>query len=125
MARSLRQLSTHCGKCGVQFDETLSNKQPKRAMCVECYLEEGVTNRIKKAKYDKENRKTPHRQELYHDYKVQNRQNFWRAINKEIRTLTKRDEIRAFISKQMDRILSDETLMDYINHTTMVENNKK
>jgi hypothetical protein len=123
MAKSLRQVSTKCKQCGVVFDEH-NPKQPKRAMCVQCYLQEGIENRIKKAKYDKENRFGMNRVEKYKDYKMSVREPFWRQINKEIRLCKSRDEIRAFISKQMDRILGDQQLMDYINDTNIIEKTK-
>ena len=121
MSRSLRQLSTECGKCGVKFDETLSNKQPKRALCITCYESEGIKRRIAKAKYDKEHKVGMDRIEKYQNYKVENRTTFWKQINKEIRLCKTNAEIRAFIGKQMDRILADTQLMDYINDTNIRE----
>ena len=64
------------------------------------------------------------RVEAYKDYKLENRKGFWASINKEIRTLTKREDIRAFISKQMDRILEDKRLMQYINYISIAEQRK-
>lgn len=124
MGRSLRQLSTQCGECGVPFDETLSNKQPKRALCIECYQTE------------LDNRNTLHKEkraeigaaikriEAYRDYKLQNRSGFWREINKELKPLSDRKEIRAFISKQMDRILNDNQLMEYIRLISIADQRK-
>jgi hypothetical protein len=126
MARSLRQLSTHCGKCGVEFDEN-NPKQPKRALCKECYRIEFQNlckmHREKRAEIGA----AINRVELYKDYKMENRRGFWREINKQIKPLTDRGEIRAFISKQMDRILGDDNLMKYINTITVAEqrNNAK
>jgi transcription initiation factor TFIIIB Brf1 subunit/transcription initiation factor TFIIB len=125
MARSLKKLSTQCKDCGVVFDETLSNKQPKRALCKPCYIIEWESKVVQKKKYDRENRKTPNRNQLYFNYRDDNRKEFWRAINKEIRLTKNREEHLVFIAKQMDRILADETLMDYINHTTIIENKNK
>jgi hypothetical protein len=118
-----KQISKCCSKCGVEWDETLSNKIPKRAVCIPCYQEEGIERRVAKAKWDKEHRFGKNRVEKYKDYKVQNRQPFWKAINKEIKPLKDRVEIRAFISKQMDRIIADQQLMDYINDTDLIEKN--
>lgn len=118
-----KQISKCCAKCGVVWDETLSNKQHKRAVCISCYQEEGVERRVAKAKWDKEHKFGKNRNEKYKDYKFANRQPFWTAINKEIRKLKDRGEIRAFISKQMDRIIADKQLMDYINDTDLVERN--
>jgi predicted nucleic acid-binding Zn-ribbon protein len=123
MARSLRQLSTQCGKCGVVFDEQ-HPKQPKRALCRECYI--GELQRISKEAKDKraEIGATIKRIELYRDYKLQNRKGFWASINKEIRPLSDRGEIREFISKQMDRILEDDNLMKYISAMSIAEQRK-
>jgi hypothetical protein len=124
MARSLRELSKQCGVCGVEWNEDLSNKQPKRALCLECYQTE------------LDNRNTLHKEkraeigaaikriELYRDYKLKNRSGFWREINKEIRPLTDRGEIRAFVSKQMDRILEDKQLMEYIRLISIADQRK-
>lgn len=121
MARSLRELSTKCGKCGVVFDKDLSNKQPKRALCKSCYQAE-LDDRGKEAKAKRaEIGALIYRREIYRDYKLENRKGFWASINKEIKTLTKRDDTRAFIAKQMDRILADENLMKYLNSVTMAE----
>jgi hypothetical protein len=124
MARSLRQLSTQCGTCGVVFDETLSNKQHKRALCKECYRIE--LQRITKGQKDARAAvgAAINRIALYKDYKMENRKPFWREINKQIRPLTDREEIRAFISKQMDRILGDDNLMQYVNAMSLEEQRK-
>jgi hypothetical protein len=122
MARSLRQLSTQCGTCGVIFDEQ-HPKQPKRALCKGCYI-------IEAQKHSKEQRERRavvgaaiNRIALYRDYKIENRKEFWASINKEIKGLTNREDVREFISKQMDRILNDRKLMEYINLKS--EENKK
>jgi hypothetical protein len=123
MARSLRQLSTQCGTCGVTFDEQ-HPKQPKRALCKGCYTIEA--QRI--SREQRERRAVVgaviNRIHLYRDYKMENRRGFWREINKELRPLTDRGEIRAFISKQMDRILADDNLMKYISAMSMEEQRK-
>ena len=119
-----KELSKKCGKCGVVFDETLSNKQPKRALCKACYIIEA--QRLSKEQRERraEVGASLKRIELYRDYKFENRDKFWRDINKQIRPLTKRVEIRAFISKQMDRILADDNLMKYINLITIEDQRK-
>lgn len=116
-----RELSKSCGECGVVFDETLSNKQPKRALCKACYQIE--FKKMCKAQRDKraEIGAAVNRIEIYRDYKMENRKGFWRELNKEIKGLTKREDVRAFISKQMDRILADDNLMKYLNSVTMAE----
>lgn len=119
-----KELSKSCTDCGVLWLKDLSNKKSKRALCKECYSIE--LKKTCKAQKDKraEIGAGLKRTELYKNYKVENRTEFWKAINKQIKPLKDRTEIRAFISKQMDRILADETLMDYINLTEIVEKNK-
>ena len=114
--------STECKKCGVVYDEQ-NPKQKKRALCVSCYNDESLERNIEKRKYDREHRVGMNRTEKYKDYKFANRQPFWTSINKEIRKLKDKGEIRAFISKQMDRIIADKQLKDYINDTDLVERN--
>jgi len=118
-----KELSKKCGNCGVEWLSDLSNKKEGRALCNECYT-------IESQKHSKEQRERraaigalENRIELYRDYKFENRKEFWREINKELKSLTKREDIRAFISKQMDRILNDRKLMEYINLKS--EENKK
>ena len=52
------------------------------------------------------------------------RKGYWREINKQIKPLTDMVEIRAFISKQMDKILADDNLMQYINAISVAEQRK-
>lgn len=116
-----RELSKKCSACGVVFDETLSNKQPKRALCIECYRIE--LQKINKGQKDKraEIGAMVNRVEAYRDYKLENRKGFWSSLNKEIKSLKTREEHLSFISKQMDRILADDNLMKYLNSVTMAE----
>ena len=116
-----RELSKKCGACGVVFDETLSNKQPKRARCIPCYRIE--LQKISKGQKDKraEIGAMVNRIEAYRDYKLENRKGFWSSLNKEIKSLKTREEHLSFISKQMDRILSDDNLMKYLNSVTIAE----
>jgi hypothetical protein len=116
-----KELSKSCRACGLVFDSTLSNKQPKRALCKGCYQIE--FKKMCKAQKDKraEIGAVVNRVAIYKDYKLENRKAFWASINKEIKSLKNRDEIRAFISKQMDRILADDNLMKYLNSVTMAE----
>jgi len=123
MARSLRQLATKCGACGVVFDEN-NPKQTTRALCIPCYRIE--LQRVCKGQKDARAAvgAAINRIALYKDYKMENRKPFWREINKQIRPLTDREEIRAFISKQMDRILGDDNLMQYVNAMSLEEQRK-
>jgi hypothetical protein len=124
MARSLRELSKACGVCGVEWNEDLSNKQTKRALCLECYQTE-LDNR---SRVQREKRAevgaSINRQQLYKDYKLGNRNPFWAEINKQIKPLKDRSEIRAFVGKQMDRILADEQLMKYISLISIADQRK-
>ena len=119
-----RELSKACRTCGVVFDEKLTNKQPKRALCKVCYRVE--LERISKGQNEKraEVGAAIKRIELYRDYKFENRKGYWREINKQIKLLNDRVEIREFISKQMDRILGDDNLMKYISAMSMEEQRK-
>ena len=124
MSKSLRQLSTQCGECGVKWNEDLSNKQTKRALCKACYqIEMDNRNRGFKEKRAEIGAKIK-RIEAYRDYKLKNRNAFWKEINKELKPLSDRKEIRAFISKQMDRILNDNQLMEYIRLISIADQRK-
>jgi hypothetical protein len=119
-----KELSKSCGDCGVVWEKDLSNKQKGRALCKGCYQNE-LDNRSREQR-EKRNEigAALNRVELYKDYKFENRKPFWADINKQIKPLKDRKEIRAFISKQMDRILEDKKLMEYINLETKEENRK-
>ena len=119
-----KELSKSCVKCGVIWEKDLSNKQPKRAMCKPCYTIESQRLSREQRERRVEVGAAINRIHLYKDYKVENRNAFWRAINKELKPLTKRVEIRAFISKQMDRILADTNLMNYINLISVADQRK-
>ena len=116
-----KELSTKCRECNVVFTKELNNKQPKRALCKECYRIE--LQKIAKGQKDKraEIGAMVNRIEAYRDYKLENRKGFWSSLNKEIKSLKTREEHLSFISKQMDRILSDDNLMKYLNSVTMAE----
>jgi hypothetical protein len=116
-----KEISKQCGKCGVEWEKDLINKKKGRALCIACYQIEAQQR--SKEQVDKRHAigAAVNRIAIYKDYKFENRQGFWRAINKEIKLLKNRDEIRAFISKQMDRILGDENLMKYLNSVTIAE----
>jgi hypothetical protein len=119
-----KELSKKCVKCGLVFDETLSNKQPKRALCKVCYTIE--SQRLSREQVERRAvvGATLKRLALYRDYKMENRRGFWASINKEIKALTNREDVREFISKQMDRILADDNLMKYISAMSIAEQRK-
>jgi hypothetical protein len=116
-----KEISKSCGKCGVVWLSDLSNKKKGRALCIGCYQIE--SQQRSKEQVDKRHAigAAVNRIAIYKDYKFENRKEFWRAINKELKPLTKREDIRTFISKQMDRILGDENLMKYLNSVTLAE----
>ena len=116
-----KELSKSCRACGLVFDKNLSNKQPKRALCLECYRVE--MQKLSKAQKDKraEIGAVVNRVAIYRDYKFENRKGFWKGLNKELKGLKTREEHLSFISKQMDRILADDNLMKYLNSVTMAE----
>jgi hypothetical protein len=112
MNRSLRQLSTECKVCGKQFDEQ-NPKQPKRALCLECYNLE-CDNRLELKREERKTKVT--KIELMQPFKVENRQEHWNKINKEIRKLKKLDEIHQFIKERADEVFANKELMEFINH---------
>jgi hypothetical protein len=120
-----KELSKSCRKCGVQWLTDLSNKQPRRALCKGCYYIELEDRSREEREKRAESGALVNRVQLYKDYKFENRKPFWAQINKELKPLKDRSEIRAFIGKQMDRILEDRKLMEYINLKSLDENKYK
>jgi hypothetical protein len=118
-----KELSKFCVECRTEFAPDLSNKQKGRALCKGCYQNELDNRSRENRKKRAESGALVNRVQLYNDYKFENRKPFWAQINKELKPLKDRKEIRAFISKQMDRILEDRKLMEYINLKS--EENKK
>jgi hypothetical protein len=109
-----KQFSTHCGECGVEFNET--NKAPKRALCLECKRVEDIHYCEKaKQKYKENNMVTT--QEKKRPYTFQNRKGFWKSISTQLRFMNTREEWLPFIQNRMEEILNDKQLMDYINDT--------
>ena len=119
-----KELSKKCGNCGVVWLKDLSNKKKGRALCVECYTIE--SQRLSREQVERRAvvGATLKRLALYRDYKMENRKGFWASINKEIKALTNREDVRAFISKQMDRILADDNLMKYISAISIADQRK-
>jgi hypothetical protein len=109
-----RQFSTHCGECGVEFNE--SNKAPKRALCLACKRVEDIHYCEKaRQKYKENNMVTT--QEKKRPYTFQNRKPFWQSVSTQLRTMKSREEWLPFIQNRMEEILNDKQLMDYINDT--------
>jgi hypothetical protein len=119
-----KELSKKCGNCGILWLSDLSNKKKGRALCLKCYNIEAERLSREQRERRAEVGAALNRVELYRDYKIENRNPFWRDINKQIKGLKDRNEIRAFISKQMDRILEDSQLMDYIRLISIADQRK-
>jgi len=54
-------------------------------------------------------------------YTFKNRKPFWQDLARQLKVMKKREEWLAFIQLQMDRILEDKQLMDYINDTQIAD----
>ena len=109
-----RQFSTHCGECGVEFNE--SNKAPKRALCIVCKREEDIRVQ-ERAKQKYRDNKVVTLQEKKQPYTFRNRKPFWQDIARQLKGMKKREEWLPFIQNRMQEILNDKQLMDYINDT--------
>jgi hypothetical protein len=123
MARSLRELSKCCGKCGVVWDETLSNKEPKRALCKDCFKieykkrKEAMVEKLKvNGNVTQVTKKKP--------YTFKNRKGFWRETAAKLKGMDSRKEWLPFIQQRMQEILNDTQLMDYINDTQIANYDK-
>ena len=117
-----KELSTHCVKCGVLWNEDMSNKYPKRAVCLPCHKIEYAE---RKEKYKSvEYKRGLNRHEKYKPYKIENRKHIHKAVNLELRGLKNRSEVREFLRKRFDELLEDKGLWDYINDTDILNKNK-
>ena len=109
-----KEFSKQCTKCGLEWDENFSNKYPKRALCYPCHKEE---YKLIKERYDLKNNGLS-KSDLLQPYKVTNRKEVWREVNKELKKLKKLEDIHNFIVKRADEVFADEKLMAYINKQT-------
>lgn len=107
-----KESSKCCKKCSVEWLPDMSNKYPKRALCREC-------NKIEyqrvKAEWNAKQVPKKSKLELLQPYKASNRTKHWRAINSQLKPLTKIDDIHNFIVQQADKVFGDKALMEYIS----------
>lgn len=117
-----KELSVGCSKCGVLWNEDLSNKIPKRALCLACMK---VEYEERKEKYKSvEYKRGENRHEKYKPFKIENRKHIHKEVNLKLKGLKDRSEIREFLRKRFDELLEDVALWDYINDTD-IQNKKK
>lgn len=112
-----KQMSKCCIKCGIEWLPDLSNKAPKRALCVGC-IEEWQKDWW--VEYNKRNpmvKINTGRLQKYNQFKIENRKPHWKKINDELKKMQSRDEWLPYIQLQMENILNNKELMNYINDT--------
>jgi hypothetical protein len=111
-----RKFSEQCSGCGTKWLPDMSNKVYRRAVCYECLqLEYQKRNEEEKKKSRARGEVTLVQKKK--PYTFQNRKPFWQDLARQLKVMKKREEWLAFIRLQMDRILNDKQLMDYINDT--------
>lgn len=115
-----KKTSTNCNGCGVEWLPDMSNKVHKRAMCHSCMKEEYEERKEADKKRVRINREVTLVQKKK-PYTFKNRKPFWQELAKELKGMKKREEWLPFIRLQMDRILNDKQLMDYINDTQIAD----
>ena len=103
-----KEISVGCSKCGVLWNEDLSNKQPKRALCKEC-------SKIEYAEYQKKRNSinSVTRTELYQPFKIENRKEIYKEASKALREMKNRDEWRAYMWKRLEKLLNDTSFIEY------------
>lgn len=117
-----KELSKQCGKCGVEWNEDLSNKQPKRALCKECFIIESEERKeiLKNIVY----KRGENRMQKYRQFKISNRSHIYSDVNKRLKPLKRLEDIREFMRIRFDELLEDTALWDYINDTDIENKNK-
>ena len=115
-----REISTKCRRCDVKWNEDLSNKHPKRALCLECYKEECKEN---DKKYKKE-RTLQTRMEINAPLKAAVRKPHWDKISAELKQCKKRSEWLPIIQRNLEIALNDEKIKAFIN-TAHITNRTK
>jgi hypothetical protein len=117
-----KELSKCCGKCGVEWLKDLSNKQPKRALCLQCFIIESEERKenIKKIDYGR----GENRMEKYRQFKISNRSHIYKEVNKRLKPLKRLEDIREFMRIRFDELLAETALWDYINDTDIENKNK-
>ena len=117
---SLKKVSTHCKNCGIEWNEDMSNKFPRRALCYPCKKKwQDSVNEIEKERRKNNGvvrlatKKTP--------YTFRYRKDFWLELRTKLKTMKTREEWLPFIQKRMDEIIEDTQLMDYLNDTQIAK----
>ena len=117
-----KQVSKCCNQCGVEWLPDMSNKQNKRALCIECFLSESRRRTMEQREWREENLVTQAQKKKPYTFK--NRKPFWQDITRKLKAMQTRDEWLPFIQNRMQEILNDKQLMDYINDTQIANYDK-
>jgi len=112
-----KEFSKQCKGCGVEWLTGFTNKQKGRALCLECYSVDYLA--YKRKQYEENSVKGDRRIDKMQPFKQSNREAHWRNVNKQLKSLKDKKEIREFISKQADIVFADKALMEYINHQAL------
>jgi hypothetical protein len=107
---SMKQQSTHCKECGVEFNKT--NKYPKRALCLDCQKIE-----YKKSK-ERMKAKRINFHDLYAEIKIEKRKHIHAEINEQLKNTKTTEERREFLSNRFEEIQNDKLLWNYLNRDT-------
>ena len=119
----VKECSTHCNRCGIEWLADMSNKANKRALCHPCLKVEYYERKEAEQKKTRINREIT-LVDKKKPYTFKNRKPFWDEIRVKLRGIEKRADWLAFIRLQMDRIIDDKQLMDYINDTEIADYDK-
>jgi hypothetical protein len=115
----MKKLSTHCNKCGVEWLPDLSNKKPKRSVCLECARKE------QRDLQQKQRLPTElHRRNRFSEYTKQKRQPYYSKINKELLEIKDRNEWRKYFDTKFNEIINNKILWEYIR-TDWLEDTRK
>ena len=115
-----KEFSTNCKICGVEWDETWSNKQPKRAVCKTCFSEIVKEN---DKKY-KQGRTLQDRIAVNAPLKVSVRKPHWDKISAELKLCKKREEWLPIIQRNLTTALNDEIIKQFLNSDYITEETK-
>lgn len=116
-----KEFSKECKNCGVEWLPDMSNKAPRRALCKKC-LEEWTKEWWQEYRSNpNSNYKVTTKRKCGKPFKMENRKPHWKEINNELKKIKDRDEWKEFIRLQMDSILANTDLMNYINNTDIKE----
>ena len=115
-----KKFSTNCRRCGIEWNEDFSNKQPKRAVCKDCYKIQCKEN---DAKYKRE-RTLQDRMAINAPLKASVRKPHWDKISAELKQCKKREEWLVIIRRNLETALNDENIKAFIN-TAHITNTTK